>query len=128
MSIQRASCQPGASLEDFYKEAAASDNSIVSRVGKQMMSFLPMLSDVCANFEVWGLTSMYDLWLLPSDGPFVPWLVQVSAQPGLGYQVRYKMTATEAPWPDAFVEGMAKDEAAACRLILIAMKRSEGWR
>jgi len=126
MSIQRASCQ-GASLKAFYEEAAAAHNIIVSTVGKQMLSLLPMLSDVCADFDVWGLTSMCDLWLLPSDDPFAPWLVQVSAQPGLGYQVRYKMTATEASRPDAFVEGMAQDEAAACRLILAAMKNSGGW-
>jgi hypothetical protein len=92
-----------------------------------MLSLLPMLSEVCADFDVWGLTSMCDLWLLPSDDPFAPWLVQVSAQPGLGYQVRYKMTATEASRPDAFVEGLAPDEAAACGLILVAIKNSGGW-
>jgi len=47
--------------------------------------------------------------------------------PGQGYQIRYQMKETDAPWPEAFVEGIAADEAAACRLILIAMKRSGGW-
>jgi|SRR5215472_1238148 len=127
MPIRRASAQQGDSLEEFYEEAAASHGATVSMVGKQMLSLLSMLSDICADFDVWGLTSLYDLWLLPSDDPAAPWLVQISAQLTLGYQVRYKMTATEAPWPDAFVEGKAPDEAAACKLILIAMKNSGGW-
>jgi hypothetical protein len=37
------------------------------------------------------------------------------------------MMAADAPWPDAFVEGKAPDEAEACKLILIAMKNSGGW-
>jgi hypothetical protein len=51
----------------------------------------------------------------------------VTAHPGQGYQIRYKMTEADAPWADAFVEGEAPDEAAACSLILIAMKQSGGW-
>jgi len=94
-----------------------------------MLSLLPMLSDVCVDSDVWDLTSMYDLWLLPSDNPSVPWLVQVRATHAWsGYQVRYKMAAPEAPGSGAFVEGMAPDEASACKLILIAMKRSGAWR
>ncbi len=52
--------------------------------------------------------------------------VPVIADPCGKYRVRYKMKARDAPWPEAFVEGKAPDEAAACRLILVAMKNS-GW-
>jgi len=128
MPLTRASCQKSASLEGFYKDLAASTDTVSSSAGEQMLSLLPMLSDICADFNVWGLTSLNHLWLLPSDDWKSPWLVQVTAYPGQGYEVRYKMTATDAPWAEAFVEGKAPDEASACRLILIAMKRSGGWR
>jgi hypothetical protein len=126
--IRRASCQPSASLEGFYQALAASSDSVSSSIGRQMLSLLPLLSDICVAFNVWGLTSHAHLWLLPSDDPSAPWLVAVMAFPGQGYQIRYKMTEADAPWPEAFVEGTAPDEAAACGLILTAIKRSGGWR
>jgi hypothetical protein len=89
-----------------------------------MLPLLKMLSDACADFQVWGLTSHTDLWLLPSEDRYSPCLVQVIADPCGEYRVRYKMKASDAPWPDAFVEGRVPDEPAACRLILIAMKQS----
>jgi hypothetical protein len=113
--------------EGFYEDVAASTDSVSSSIGRQMLELLPMLAEVCAPFGVWGLTSHYNLWLLAADEPSAAWLVSISAFPGLGYRIQYRMAAADAPWPEALVEGMAVDEADACRLVLIAMKRSGGW-
>jgi hypothetical protein len=128
MALRRASCQKSVSLEGFYQELASSTDSVSSSAGEQMLSLLQMLSEVCTPFDVWGLTSLAHLWLLAADDWRSTWLVCVTAFPGLGYRIQYRMTDIEAPWPEALVEGMASDEATACRLILIAMERSGGWR
>lgn len=127
MPIQRATCQSGESLETSYEELAASDG-VASIYAKHMLPLLKMLSDECADYQLWGLTSHTDLWLVATQEQFSPWLVQIMADPCGGYRVRYKMKASDAPWPDAFVDAKASDEAAACRLILLAMKNSGGWQ
>jgi len=128
MPIKRASCQRSKSLEGFYEDVAASTDSVCSSIGRQKLELLPMLAEVCEPFAVWGLTSHYHLWLLAVDEPSTSWLVSISAFPGLGYRIQYRMAVSDAPWPEALVEGMAADEADACRLVLIAMKRSGGWQ
>jgi hypothetical protein len=127
MPLKRASCQHSASLETFYKEFAASDEAFSKSMGEQMLSLLPMLSQACAPFDVWGLTSMHHLWLLAADDWRSSWLVCVTALPAEGYRIQYRMPQADAPWPNAFIQGIAPDEATACRRILIAMKRSGGW-
>ena len=127
MPIKRASCQPSKSLEAFYEDLAASTDSVTSSIGRQMLVLLPMLAEVCAPFEVWGLTSHESLWLLAADDPSSAWLVSVTALPGQGYYIHYRMAEIDAPWSHALVQGRAPDEADACRLVLIAMKRSRGW-
>jgi hypothetical protein len=127
MPLKRASCQQPKSLETFYEEWATSSDSGSQSIGTQMLALLPMLTEACAAFNVWGLTSLAHLWLLAADDFRSPWLVCVTAFPGQGYRIRYRMTQADAPWPEAFAEGIAPDEADACRLILIAMKRSGGW-
>ena len=76
MPLTRASCQQSASLEDFYEKMAASTNIISSGTGKQMLSLLRMLSDLCVDLNVWGLTSLAHLWLLPRPtiGAHLGWL------------------------------------------------------
>jgi hypothetical protein len=44
------------------------------------------------------------------------------------YFIEYLMPAAAAPWPDARVQGEARSEDEAVRMILIAMERSEGWQ
>jgi hypothetical protein len=128
MPLRRASCQPSASLETFYGKMAASSDNVSIGVGKKMLSLLPLLSEKFADLNVWGLTSLAHLWLLAADDYKSPWLVSVTALTGTGYKIRYRMAEADAPWAKAFVEGTAKDEAEACELILIAMRRSGGWR
>jgi hypothetical protein len=114
-------------LEGFYEKLAASDDSITAGIGNNMLCLLPMLSEFCKPFEVWGLTSLYHLWLLAADDWRSPWLVRITAYPGDEYRISYRMAEVDAPWPDALAEGLASDKLTACQFVLIGMKRSGGW-
>jgi hypothetical protein len=127
MPLPRASCQPSATLEGFYQKLASSPDSGSSSTGAQMLSLLPRLAEICAPFHVWGLTSLYHLWLLAADDGRSPWLVCITATPSEGYRIEYRTVGADAPWPKATVEGVASDEATACRLVLSAMSHSGGW-
>jgi len=127
MAIERASSQSPETLVSYYKALTESEDSVSSSMGHQMLVLLPMLSEVCAGQGVWGLTSLAHLWLLAVDDWTSPWLVSVTALPGEGFRVRYRMPEAEAPWPDSVVEGQARDEGQACQLVAIGMGRSGGW-
>ncbi|WP_437972125.1 hypothetical protein WMF04_23785 [Sorangium sp. So ce260] len=127
MALNRASAQQSKSLEEFYGELRSSTDSISASIGGGMLELLPLLKDICSDRDAWALTSLMRLWLLPADDPSAPWLVSVMAMPGIGFQVTYRMSAAESPWPDALVQGVAVDEADACRMVRIAMERCRGW-
>ena len=127
MPLHKASVQQHKTLEEFYGELKASTDSVSSSGGQTMLELLPLLGDLCADVEAWGLTSHSRLWLLAADSSQAPWLVSIQPFPGQGFQISYRMPATEAPWADAFVEGFATDEADAIRMVRIAMERSKGW-
>jgi hypothetical protein len=127
MALNRASVQQSKSLEEFYGELKSSTDSFSAAIGGGMLELLPLLKDACSGRDVWALTSLMRLWLLPADDLSAPWLVSVMAMPGVGFQVMYRMSDTESPWPDALVQGTAVDEADACRMVRIAMERCRGW-
>ena len=127
MPLTRASSQSATSLQDFYESLVNSEDSVSSSVGTQMLSLLPLLDDLCRTQHAWGLTSLAHLWLLSEDAWTSRWHVCITACPGEGYRIRYRMPETRAPWPDAVVDGQARDEAHACQLIAIAMRESGGW-
>jgi hypothetical protein len=128
MPLRRASSQRATTLEGFYQELASSTDNVTSSIGAQMLSLLPMLTEVCVPFNVWGLTSLAHLWLLAADDWRSPWLVCVTAIPSEGYRIQYKTVEGDASRSEARVEGVAPDETTACRLILSAMRRSRGWQ
>jgi hypothetical protein len=127
MPLARATSQSQETIESFYRDLAGSPDSVTSSIGRQMLDLLPMLADTCGSRAVWGLTSLYHLWLLAQDDWRSPWLVCVTANPGEGFRVRYRLPAARAPWPDALVEGDARDEAHACQLVAIAIEECGGW-
>jgi hypothetical protein len=127
MALSRATCQRHGTLEEFYSELAASEDSISAAIGASMIGFLPLLRDACAEHEVWGLTSHSRLWLLAKDDYTSVWLVSIQAWPADGFRIQYRMPRDEAPWSEAIVEGFARDEAEACALVRIAMNRCKGW-
>ena len=127
MPLTRVSSQSATSLDDFYRSFANSEDGVSSSVGAQMLSLLPMLRDVCQRRQAWALTSLAHLWLLSEDAWTSRWHVSITACPGEGYRVRYRLPPSRAPWADAMVDGLARDEAHACQLVAIAMRESGGW-
>lgn len=91
-----------------------------------MLRLLPGLEELCAQHQVWGLTSHHNLCLLAADDWRSPWLVIVIPQP-TSYEVRYPMTETDGPRPGAMVSGSTEDVSGALEMIRIAMVRSGGW-
>lgn len=126
MSLRRASCQTG-SLEDFYREALRSERRVTASVGKAMLSLLPRLHVHCERREVYGLTSLYGLWLLAEDDYTSPWRVHVVAYGHSNFQVQYRMPRDEAPWSEALVTGDADGVDKAMQLVDGAMTRSRAW-
>ncbi len=99
-----------------------------------MLSLLPVLAENLCSMNVWGLTSLHDLWLLAADDWRLLWLVCITAIPSEGYRIQYRRVDADSPWPKndarrpiATVEGIASDETTACRLVLSAMSHSGGW-
>ena len=127
MPLKRESSQNTRTLEGFYEDLAASSDDVSRSIGLQMLRLLPMLREACGNRAVWGLTSLTHLWLLAVDDWRSRWLVRITAFPGNGFRVSFRMPDADAPWPDAMVDGEARDERHACELTLIAMRESGGW-
>ena len=127
MPLKRASCQNSATLEDFYGQFATSDDSVSAELGSQMLSLLPLLSELCEPYQVWGLTSLCHLWLLAEDDWRSSWLVRISAFPNGEYRISYRTPQSHDPDPDALADHMASDRFIACQYILSGMKHSGGW-
>jgi hypothetical protein len=66
MALNKVSIQNNWSLDEFYTELKVSEDSVSSSIGSSMLDFLPLLRDLCAQVDVWALTSVSRLWLLPS--------------------------------------------------------------
>jgi hypothetical protein len=130
MALKRASTQSSRGLYEFYRQLVDYDlgtEGSNTKVSRQMLELLPMLEDLFLSLNVWGLTSMERLCLLADDDWRSPWFVIIQAKPMGGFQIQYRMSQAEAPWPNAIVEGFAEDKERACELIRIAMQRSGGW-
>ena len=127
MALLKASIQKEKSLEEFYGALKESTDAVSSSTGSSMLELLPLLRELCAEVEVWCLTSLARLWLLPGDSPGAPWLVSVQPFPGQGFRISYREVASEAPWPKAEVQGFASNEADAIRMVRNAMQRFGSW-
>jgi hypothetical protein len=126
VTLPRASCQsPG--LEEFYRELSASSDNTTAEIGLMMLRLLPEIPNTFRGKRVWGLTSHYHLCLLAADDYRTPWYVRIIGYSGSRYEIHYKMSEVDQPWPDAFVAGSAKELAQAVDMIGIAMARCGGW-
>jgi len=92
-----------------------------------MLELLPLLDADLAHLPVWGLTSHDTLILCPHDHIQAKLFVSVQVLAWRGFRVIYDMPASEAPWADAVVEGIAQDKEQAREFIRIAIRRSWGW-
>jgi hypothetical protein len=134
MHLKRASCQSG-DLYEFYRGLYPASSQppphspeyYLAEVGRQMLELMPLLDADLGHQPIWGLTSHDTLCLLPHDDYQAEWLVTVQVQAWRGFRVTYHMPASEAPWADAIVEGIAQDKEQAREFIRIAIRRSCGW-
>jgi hypothetical protein len=101
MTLQRASCQsPG--LEEFYRELSASSDNTTAEIGRMMLRLLPEIPPAFRGKRLWGLTSLYRLCLLAADDYRTPWYVRIIGDSGGQYEIHYRMSEVDQPWPDAF--------------------------
>jgi len=128
MDLERCKDQPSKTLDEFYEQIATSGDEFDRTSGNSMLALIARLRALPDERCVWGLTSHHRLCLLAHDTYKSPWFVAVvAADPGT-YFIEYLMPAAVAPWPEARVQGEARSEDEAIRMILIAMERSEGWQ
>lgn len=128
MDLKRCKDQSSKTLDEFYEQIANSGDESDRTSGNAMLALIARLRALPDERRVWGLTSLHRLCLLAHDTFQSPWFVVVfAADPGR-YLIEYLMPAAVAPWPEACVQGEARSEDEAVRMILIAMERSEGWQ
>lgn len=127
MYLSRCRDQKSRTLDEFYTDASEADHPVSRAGGKAMLSLIARLRAHPYPRRLYGLTSHYHLCLLAEDTSRSPWLVRFIAQDMHNYWIEYLMPAANAPWPNAYVQGMARSEDEAVRMILTAMEKSEGW-
>ncbi|RPE05928.1 hypothetical protein EGT74_26600 [Chitinophaga lutea] len=126
MPICRCSAQTSKSLKEFYTEVSSEDNSGVG--GQQMLILIDMIDQLFVETALWGLTSHYDLVILPKDDWKSDWYVKVLASSFGEYRFEYLLPENKRPWKNAVVIGVATNLAEAKKYLLIAMLESEGWQ
>lgn len=127
MKLIRSRDQKSKTLDQFYTEISQHDNPGSREGGKAMLDLIVRLRALPDERRVFGLTSHYRLCLLAKDSYKSPWLVIVSALDKRNYFIEYLMPKRLAPWPYAYVKGMARSEDDAVQMIMTAMENSEGW-
>ena len=128
MHLERCKDQQSQTLDQFYERIANSGIESDRTRGNAMLALIARLRALPDERCVWGLTSLHRLCLLAHDTYKSPWFVIVVASDPSLYYIEYLMPAAVAPWLHAYVQGEARSEDDAIRMILIAMERSEGWR
>jgi len=127
MQLIRCKDQTRCTLDEFYTELLQSSEPVTHESGKTMLALLARLRGLPDKRVAYGLTSHYRLCLLAEDTSKSPWFVIISVLDVRNYFIEYLMPAPVAPWPSAYVKGEAHSEEDASQMILIAMKKSEGW-
>ena len=127
MHLARCSDQKSATLDHFYAELAASENTLTREIGRTMLDLIARMREMPEEWRVYGLTSLYRLCLLAEDSYTSPWFVIVSALDARNFTVEYLMPKSVAPWPHAYVRGEARSEDDAVQMLVKAMEKSEGW-
>ncbi|WP_123849577.1 hypothetical protein [Chitinophaga lutea] len=87
-----------------------------------------MIDQLFVETALWGLTSHYDLVILPKDDWKSDWYVKVLASSFGEYRFEYLLPENKRPWKNAVVIGVATNLAEAKKYLLIAMLESEGWQ
>ncbi len=124
MHIIRCKDQTG-TLEDFFtgKEVGG-----VEVGGQVMLGLISRLRALPSATEVYGLTSLHRLCFLAEDTWKSPWYVIVAAFDPRNYFIEYLVPEHSAPWPEAYMKGVAHSEDEAVEMIVTAMEKSEAWK
>lgn len=126
MHLTRCQDQKRQTLEEFYCDAR--DGHPESYEGGQaMLDLIERLRALPDERRLYGLTSLYNLCLLAQDTYTSPWYVRFIAASKQHYVIECLMPESEAPWPNAYIKGIATSEDEAVEMILVAMEKSGGW-
>lgn len=112
-------------LEEYFADVSRQGN--FREGGKAMLDLVSRLRTLPDPRNVYALTSAYRLCLLANDSYQTPWYVIISAADSQNYFVEYLMPDDVAPWPIAYVKGVARSVNDAVQMISSAMDKSEGW-
>lgn len=127
MPIIRCSEQKSRTLEKFYNDAKASDESTISGIGKVMLLIIDEINKTFTTTKIYGLTSHYRLFLLSADNGRTPWFVSIIALNSKNIYIEYLLPENKQPWADARVRGEASSIQEAMKYLIIAMTESQGW-
>lgn len=117
---------PDYSLDQRYREMAASEDEISRDIGEAMLKLLEALANRSATRDVYGVVSINHLCLTPSECNENLWLVRAIGDRS-GYLVEYRLPSNTAPWRDAYVSGRATSPEEAADMVMISIERSEAW-
>lgn len=130
MEITRVSSQCPETLEEFYEDVLVRGGLVQGHKSSAMLKLLNHLRHHVAGPRLFGVTSHFSLNLVSGDDDSLPTIVHVDAQgsivddDGYGYYIAYPMRPEDAPWPEAEVQGYARDVQTAGVMISEALKRS----
>jgi hypothetical protein len=119
--------QKSRTLEEFYAEVIQQESVVCREGGQAMLDLIARLRALPCEHRVFGLTSHHRLCLLAEDTYRSTWFVIISAFDKRNYNVQYLMPERISPWPRAYVNGEARSEDDAVKMILTAMEKAEGW-
>jgi hypothetical protein len=98
------------------------------RLGEKMLRLIDRLEVLPDERRVYGMTSHFSLCLLAEHDYLSPTFVVITPSVLQRYDIEYLMPERLAPWPHAYVKGVASSVDEAVEMVLIAMEKSEGWR
>jgi hypothetical protein len=127
MHLSRCQAQKSQSLEVFYTELRQNTNGIFFEINSAMIDLVQYLQKLKGEERVFGLTSHTRLLLLAEDKYDAECYVRISALDNHSYIIEYLMPERFSPWPQAYVQGKADSLERAAKMVLTAMRCSEGW-
>lgn len=129
MHITRCQDQKHCTLEEFYGKDVHPEDPRPHGYDDHgaMLALLQRLRAMPDERHVYGLTSELGLCLLSHDTQSAPAFVKVHTVSKTMYFIEYLVPPHKAPWPQAYVTGMASSEDEAVQMILLGMEKSGGW-
>ena len=112
-------------LEEFYREfLALGSGNDYSKIGSRMLDLLHRLRAINGP-PIWAVTSHANLHFVSGDDYRLPVLVSVLCG-GDWFYIEYRMSADEAPWPDAYVRAKTDDVERAGEMVAFGLTKATG--